>query len=367
MDYSVIVPSSDALALPAPYWVLKSLLILTFILHIIAMNFLLGGGVIALFAKWKAKRKPEYLEMYSLIKSKLPNFMAATITLGVAPLLFLQVIYGQYFYTSSVIIGWLWLSVVLILIIAYYGLYYSAMNKGKSATAGTWVLLSSLLLLFLIGFIYSNNFTLMITPASWAEKYFADPSGLSLNMEEHTLYSRYIHFMIAAVSFGGLFASLTGVFLWNKNRTFSLFLQRTGSKWFVTFSIIQIFAGTIFLISLPTAQLKLFMGGNFTATLLFVISFILTILIIERFLKASQTDDPRKPVIFGSVLTLVVVAAMSVMRDILRDNYLCCYFNPNKFNYDVQWDVMIIFFVLLTGGILLVGYMLKRYFKSTLN
>ena len=43
-----VIPTLDPNPLPAPYWVFKLLLIVTFFLHIVAMNFLLGGGVLAL-------------------------------------------------------------------------------------------------------------------------------------------------------------------------------------------------------------------------------------------------------------------------------------------------------------------------------
>ena len=37
------IPVLDPNPLPAPYWVFKLLLIVTFFLHILAMNFMLGG------------------------------------------------------------------------------------------------------------------------------------------------------------------------------------------------------------------------------------------------------------------------------------------------------------------------------------
>lgn len=41
------IPDPDPIPLPAPVGLLKFLLILTFILHILAMNLALGGGLIA--------------------------------------------------------------------------------------------------------------------------------------------------------------------------------------------------------------------------------------------------------------------------------------------------------------------------------
>ena len=54
-----LIPTLDPNPLPAPYWVFKLLLIVTFFLHIVAMNFVLGGGVLALVSKWRSKQSRE--------------------------------------------------------------------------------------------------------------------------------------------------------------------------------------------------------------------------------------------------------------------------------------------------------------------
>ena len=55
MIQSNLIPALDPNPLPAPYWVFKLLLVVTFFLHILAMNFMLGGAVLALGAKWRSK------------------------------------------------------------------------------------------------------------------------------------------------------------------------------------------------------------------------------------------------------------------------------------------------------------------------
>ena len=57
---------------------------------------------------------------------RLPTVMAFVINLGIPPLLFAQVLYGRALYTSSVLIGTYWISVILLLMASYYGLYMSA-------------------------------------------------------------------------------------------------------------------------------------------------------------------------------------------------------------------------------------------------
>ncbi len=128
-----LIPTLDPNPLPAPYWVFKLLLIVTFFLHIVAMNFMLGGGVLALAAKWRSKNRESGNRMFFDVAKKLPVLLPATITLGIAPLLFVQVLYGQFFYTSSILMAWPWFLVLVFLTIAYYGFYYVSFQSGRQS------------------------------------------------------------------------------------------------------------------------------------------------------------------------------------------------------------------------------------------
>ena len=120
-----MVPSLDPNPLPAPYWVFKLLLVVTFTLHMMAMNLMLGGAALALLARWR-KGNAYGNRIFLDVAKKVPSLMAATISLGIAPLLFVQVLYGQYFYTSSILLAWPWFLVIVFVIAAYYGFYFVA-------------------------------------------------------------------------------------------------------------------------------------------------------------------------------------------------------------------------------------------------
>ncbi|RMD50790.1 MAG: hypothetical protein D6830_01910 [Ignavibacteria bacterium] len=364
MDYQTIIPSPDAIALPAPYWLFKLLLVLTFVLHIVAMNILVGGSFIAVVTKFRQNKNQYFDLLFKDITKKLPNFMAATITLGIAPLLFLQVIYGQYFYTSSVIIGWSWFSVLIILVLAYYGLYLVSFKNERLADLTKWILSLSLLFFFIIGFIYSNNITLMLKPEYWAQKYFNDPTGHNLNLGEHSLIARYLHFMVAAVSIGGLLVALIGVFK-KGDDNYAGFLRNFGLKWFANGTMVQVVVGIIFLMMLPKLQMKLFMGGDVLATILFVVSIVITAYVITAAIKGSRSGDNSKAIYISSVFTFVLILLMAIMRDILRDSYLSGYFNSSQFTISTQWEVLPLFLVLFIAGLALWYKMLKRYFQTS--
>ena len=73
--------------------------------------------------------------MFLDVAKKLPVFLPATITLGIAPLLFVQVLYGQFFYTSSIVMAWPWFLVLVFLTLAYYGFYYVSYRGGRPGAA----------------------------------------------------------------------------------------------------------------------------------------------------------------------------------------------------------------------------------------
>ena len=205
------------------------------------------------------------------IAKKLPVFLPATITLGIAPLLFVQVLYGQFFYTSSIIMAWPWFFVLVLLTLAYYGFYYVSFHSGKQPGRAGIVMLFSVILVCLIGFVYSNNLTLSLVPSRWGAKYFANPSGWHLNLSEPTLIPRFLHFFIAAVAVGGLLLVFVALANWNRDHEYARQLLQFGGRAFMYATMAQFLVGVWFLVSLPREMLMLFTGNNLLATALLLV------------------------------------------------------------------------------------------------
>ncbi len=367
MNAQSVIPAVDAMPLPAPYWLLKTLLIVTLILHLIAMNMMLGGVFMAFAAKIKSNKSEHFKKLFGDLSKKIPTLVAATVTLGVAPLLFLQVIYGQFFYTSSVLMGWFWFSVVVILIFAYYGFYYVAIKQETPSVK--WIFFFSGILILLIGFFLSNNMTLMLEPSKWLAMYKKNPDGVNLNFSHAPLIPRYLHFLIAASAVGGLFTAILGVIKWDSDREYSHFLINAGSKWFWVSTLLQIVIGFVFLFSLPKDKTMLFMGGNAVATISFVVGLLGAVATIYFAVKVPKKSDPRKSVVWTASVTGLIIILMILGRDVLRNEYLKLYFKPENFVVSTQWTVMILFLILFIAGIALWLLMMKKYFsaKQTAN
>ena len=199
------IPNPDPMPLPAPVWLLRLLLLLTFFLHVLFMNCLWGGSAVALVCRLRRKNSAFCCAACRTISGRLlPSVFAFTITLGVAPLLFLQVMYGQFLYTSSILIGVAWLAIIALVVLAYYGVYFLSMKGPEHQGAATAILTVVVLLLAAVAFIYSNNFTLMLAPERWVPLYRGNAGGWHLNWSEPSLLPRYLHFVLGALAVSGL-------------------------------------------------------------------------------------------------------------------------------------------------------------------
>ncbi len=244
MSNSFPIPTPDPMPLPGPVWLMMVLLLVTFLLHLIAMNLTAGGTAIAAMCAARRKRDAFAGRLADDLLRILPFSLAFTITLGVAALLFVQVLYGNLLYASSILIGAFWAAVIPTLIVAYYGLYYSKSHPSRSG----WLWLS-LFLMLAIGFVYVNNFTLMLSPQRWLAMYRHSAAGLNLNWGDPSLIPRYLHFMLGAFAIAGLIVFAAGV--WKRSTEYGQWMLLHGSQWFVVPTVLNYAVGMWFLLALP--------------------------------------------------------------------------------------------------------------------
>jgi hypothetical protein len=244
---------------------------------------------------------------------------------------------------------------------AYYGFYYVSYQSGRQSGRAGAVMLWSVILIFLIGFLFSNNFTLSQAPSRWAGKYFADPAGWNLNLAEPTLIPRFLHFFLAAVAVGGLLLVFLALANWKRDNEYALQILQYGGKAFMYATMAQFVVGVIFLASLPRELRMLFMGDNPLATILLLTGLTGGLGAIFLMSDALRKGSIRTAAFYVPAILAVVIASMSVMRDILRDAYLKPYFRPEQFAVETQWSVFPLFLVIFLAGVFLWFVMLKRY------
>lgn len=131
MNPAALIPPADSI--PVHWAWLEGFLLLTFGFHLLFMNSVVGSAVIATVRAVTRPQDPAP----TLLGKALPSLLALTINFGVAPLLFAQVLYGGFLYTSSVIMAVYWLGLIFVLIAAYYLLYgFSGSRRKKKKRHG---------------------------------------------------------------------------------------------------------------------------------------------------------------------------------------------------------------------------------------
>jgi hypothetical protein len=202
-------PLIDPIPLPAPVWLLKTLHILTLSLHFAFLHLLLGGLVLAI--AWNilghALKSAPAVSASGVVASRLTIVTTFVINLGIPPLLFTQALYGQAFFTSSILIGAYWITVLFAIIVAYSILYRMAILAKLGRPWWFWGLLAILLLMH-VGRVYTTNMTLMLTPEFWPSMYQAGASGNHIPPFDPTRWPRFAVMMIGSLAFGALGTSL---------------------------------------------------------------------------------------------------------------------------------------------------------------
>ncbi len=333
------LPDYDVL--PAPLWLVTLLHVLTLTLHFAAMGCLFGG-MLALFAA----RLPGGLENPNARKlvKLFPTLMAATVTLGVAPLLFAQLVYGKVLYSAAIVSGWFWLGVPLAAMLAYACLYAAAFTKRGPARVRVWLLLALAGLVF-VSVTYSSVFSLAERPEAQKTHYAGDTSGMVWLPDVGAWIFRWLHMLTGALTVGGFFLGVLGrkdEAAWSKGKL--LFTLGTGAA-FVT--------GMIYLLTLGDV-LAPFMrsAGIYSLT----VGILAAVVAVPLYLM-------RKLVGAGVALGLGVMGMVHA-RHVVRDVRLEGHFDAKAIGVDPQWAVFALFAVCLVIALGAVAWMLRIFFKA---
>ena len=343
-----VVPAPVPVPLPAPTGLLEFLLVFTFILHLVAMDFLLGGVIILTVSSFLGRRDSRHYEFTRRVSRVMPPVTAFTITLGVAPLLFVQLVYGQLFYTSSALMAWYWLAVVFLVLFGYYGIYWYQMQHDELGPKAVWVILVTAILFIHVAFLFTQNMTAMLRPQDFYSLYLNGRVGSIFGPVTLLNTSRLLHFLVAAVALAGLGVALLSHRWKTESPELADWGSRYGATLFMGATLAQFLVGLWFLFSLPL-DIRQALVDNKLAVGVLVAAIVLALL--------ALLTAPRNLSI-SSVAILGTVSMMAVLRHFVRMAYLAPYFDPHTLPVRGQWVVFSFFVVLLLAGLATVGWML---------
>jgi len=292
---------------------------------------------------------------------RLTVVMTYVINLGVPPLLFAQVLYGRALYTSSVLIGLYWISIVALLMATYWLLYrFSArLEAGKSAW---WVGLIAWLLAGSIARLLSTNMTLMLRPEVWRDMYSASGAGAFLPTGDPTLTPRWLLMLAGGLFIGGLwlvYLSGRGTFTAEEKR----FAAGLGGKIAVLFGAAYLAAG-IWAASVQPAAVKAGLATHPLYKFAGFAGYGWLALVVVAILLGAAAGFSRIAAGWlgwaGALAALLVEITFTVYRDGVRDLTLL------SKGYDVwdravatNWGVVGLFLLLFVGGLGVIGWLIS--------
>ena len=344
MSAGQLIPTPDILQVPWGWF--QIFLTITFYLHLVVMNILLGCAIIA-FCRQVAGTGGD---LNRTISKKLPLTVAFAINFGVAPLLFLQVLYGHLMYTSSVLMAFYWLAIFVILIFCYYGTYIYSMRFDAVSNFHTVLVGFIVATLLAVAFIMTANLSLMTNISAWPA-YFNNAEGTFLNLTDLSIYPRFLHSILGAIAVGGLSIGLFYDFRKRKGDSDCDEGIRTGMKWFSVTTMLNFGVGFWYLGSLPESVQSL-TGNGSTFFLVFLVSGAgLAILSLIY----GMRHEVRKAVysLLGALFCMVLV------REFARRLTLEPWFNTSELEVVPQYSPFIAFLIVFVAGLALVYYMVR--------
>jgi hypothetical protein len=185
------------------------LYLLTFVLHVVFMHYVVAGSLYVFFAaaipiRGAAPRTEQPL--VAILRDWLPFVLSAAITAGVAPLLFVQVLYRKHFYSANLLLGWRWMLIVPVLVIGFYLLY---LLKTRLAITSAWwlrvlIAAGAVICFLFIGMSWSVNHLISLRGDQWPSVYLTRELPFSMT----TLLPR------VGIWLAGSFATMAAVAGW---------------------------------------------------------------------------------------------------------------------------------------------------------
>jgi hypothetical protein len=328
--------------LSAPLWLVTVLHLLTLTLHFLAMNVLLGGAAITLWSsarnRWNGTQAADFSRLF-------PAATAATVTLGVAPLLFLQLVYPRQVYAAAIVSGWFWLLVPGAVITAYYAFYRASHQGQRTGRADHPMLVLALLGLLYVSLVYSSVFSMAEQPALVRALYAKNQSGWVWNPSVGSYALRWLHMVLGAWTVGGFFVGMLG----RKDPAVSA----TGKAAFAWGMGLAAAAGIAYLASLGP-QLEAFMRSP--AILALAGAVLLSLAALHFFF--------RKAFWVSGLALFLSVFGMVYARQVLRLLRLGATFDPASWRIAPQWSPFLLFLVCFLVMLAVLAWMLWLFFGS---
>ena len=374
MNDTMFLALMDPAGAPAHPLIFLVLGVVTFALHMTAVNVMLG--TLGLSAWGSFSQTPYWQRLAGALGTTAKVAVSIAIVLGVAPLLFVQVIYDPFWYTSNVISAWWLLGFLAILTVAYLALYRfyglnhqyaedgSALPIQGAPQGGLW-LVGSFILMVTCGVIMHAVVNQSLQPGEWMNWYapegVVDPHGREL----HSItVARVAFFLLLSipVTAGWLFGMRRYLLsAGEEDYGYIDFIENLAHNMARIGSLLVLLAGAAWMMTLPESMVW------FRSSLWMLLGLIP----LAYFGAMSFIQKKRVLCIFCNYMafgmTLIMAIVLAALREVLRFMTLleAAGWDALAYKVNMDWSSTVIFFVtfLVVGGLNLT-YLLTLAWKS---
>ena len=158
---------------PLPTAFYLCLYLVTLVVHAVFMNYVLAGSAYLAAAHVIGGASLDENPVVAKLRDWMPLMLSAAITAGIAPLLFLQIIYSKQFYTANLLLFHRWMAILPLLIIGFYLAY---LVKAKRLRVWPWPARAAVgcgvfACFAFVGWSWVENHLLSVAPQVWAGQY----------------------------------------------------------------------------------------------------------------------------------------------------------------------------------------------------
>ncbi len=152
-----------------------ALYVLTLVIHVAFMNYVLAGTGYLVASALLSRRRTDGdgLTLADTLRDWMPFALSAAITAGVAPLLFVQILYKKNFYTANLLLFHRWMAILPVLIVGFYLLYLLKARAAERwpAWGRTLLAFGALLCFAFTAYSWTENHLLSADSTNWPGLY----------------------------------------------------------------------------------------------------------------------------------------------------------------------------------------------------
>jgi cytochrome c len=321
-----IIPGDIPLPLPTGgleflNYVFHGLLVVSWVVHILFINVLLGASLASVYFNKRGAREN------NKVFDRVGYLLTTPITIsenmgalwGVAPLLLVSVLFTPLFYSASVMNSPQWLHIIYGNIAAFllsylYKFTWDVLGERKSLHIMIGAL--SVLLFYTLPPVFMATVQLYMTPDTWTY----DTDFWDALLRPDTMF-RLAHFYLASFAVTGIFMLLYGYFKRRSqnetDREAGAVLIRTGKSWFLVPTVLNFFIGPLVLFHFPSYGVEAFFNSGYHWLILLTV--VVALWGVHLLIKGFFNEDISKAKVWTVVgIMAVAVLSMATLRHGMR-------------------------------------------------